>query len=262
MDQVTGEREDEMNLTDLERKLREVEREQQRAKLERQRIERKQREHDERLRKIEQIHACTDHLLYHRQVSQGDALDYWVSEGMTTDTIARYKLGFCQHCPTDREGRPSYTIPVVSNGQLWNIRHRLIGATNGDKYRPHMAGLPNVLFNADYLRGGSDDILIVEGEKKSIVTAQTGFPNVGIMGKSGFDRAWVSRFDRFKHVYVALDPDAISQAIEVASLFGWRGRVVSLPGKVDDLIAKHGATAADIWHFLKLARPAGGERAH
>jgi hypothetical protein len=243
------------SLSDEERRYRKIE--QRLARLERQ-----QREQEERLKVLERMHRCKDHLRYYDQVAQGDALDYWIAEGMTPDTIARYKLGYCQRCPTDREGRPSYTIPVISNGELWNIRHRLKGANDGDKYRPHMAGLPNVLFNADYLRGGSDDILIVEGEKKSIVTAQVGFPNVGIMGKSGFNRAWIPRFDRFERVYVALDPDATSQAVEVARLFGDRGRVVSLPGKIDDLIVRHDATVADIYHFMQVARPAGGERAH
>jgi DNA primase len=118
-----------------------------------------------------------------------------------------------------------------------------------------MAGLPNVLFNADFLRSDADHIIIVEGEKKSIVLAQTGLPNVGIMGKSGFQAAWVPKFARFRVVYVMLDPDAEQQAAEIARLFSGRGRVVSLPDKPDDIIVKHEATRDDLEWYLRRARP-------
>jgi DNA primase len=216
-------------------------------------IERKQAELEARMTALEKMHACRDHLLYHRQMSD-EAILYWNQQGMLYETIERYLLGYCQRCPTDYNHRPSYTIPVISNGKLWNIRHRLVGADNGDKYRPHLAGLPNVLFNADYLRSDNENILIVEGEKKSIVAAQAGFPNVGVMGKAGFNKAWVSKFAPFKRVNVCYDPDAIEQAAEVAKLFGERGRVVYMPHKFDDLMTIYGATMDDIQAMIDLGR--------
>lgn len=220
-------------------------------------LEQKAVEHERRMTRLEQLQATSPHLAYHRRLLRDEAaMEYWFSEGMTSETINHYHLGYCDRCPTDNEGRASYTIPVESNGRLWNIRHRLIGGDPGDKYRPHMAGLPTVLFNADYLREAEPArILIVEGEKKSIIAAQSGFANVGIMGKSGFLREWVPKFERFARVYVALDPDATQNAAQLARLFGERGRVVLLPAKFDDLIVKYGAGAEDIEGFLASAVP-------
>lgn len=217
-------------------------------------IERQQQEHEKRLSALERIAKCTDYLAYHRNMND-EAWLYWNQQGMLLETITRYQLGYCQRCPTDYEGRPSYTIPVINGGKLRNIRHRLIGASNGDKYRPHLAGLPPTLFNADYItQPQGPEILIVEGEKKSIIAAQLGFPNVGIMGKSGFKPEWSQYFAQFARVNIALDPDAIDEAVTIARLFERRGRVVSLPDKLDDLVIC-GATALDIQAMIDLGRP-------
>lgn len=212
---------------------------------------------DRRLSALEQMHKrmyMVDY--YHQNLENTDngALQYWYEAGMWPETIERYKLGYCQRCPTDHDGRPSYTIPVISNGKLWNIRHRLIKAENGDKYRPDIAGLPNVLFNADDLRADSAEILIVEGEKKSIIVAQAGFVNVGVMGKTGFDASWVSKFAPFQRVNVCYDPDGLDKAAEVAKLFNGRGRVVALPDKIDDMIVQYGCTMRDIQAFIDYGR--------
>ena len=102
-------------------------------------LERQQREQEERLSRLERMHKCTDHLRYHQALTD-EAREYWWAEGITDESIARYLLGYCSSCPTDQEKRPSYTIPVINDGHLENIRHRLKDVT-ADKYRPHMAGL-------------------------------------------------------------------------------------------------------------------------
>ena len=210
------------------------------------------REHEKRLSALEQMHRCADHLTYHRALDTRDR-DYWHSQGMTDATIDRYLLGVCYACPTDKEHRPSWTIPVVNGGKLVNIRHRLIEAPKGDKYRPHLAGLGNTLFNADHLYTGADTVLVCEGEKKSIVTTQEGFPSVGLMGMTSFPPAWAVRFESFSTVHVALDPDAQVEAVKVAGLFGGRGQVVTLPCKADDFFVE-GGTAREFAEFLRLAR--------
>ena len=218
-------------------------------------LEAAKEEHERRLSALETMHASTDHRRYwHNLTANTDAIEYWCGEGMTLQTIDDYMLGYCPRCPTDHDGRPSYTIPVLAFGKLWNIRHRLIGGDQSDKYRPHMAGLPSMLFNADYLRSEADGILITEGEKKSIVAAQAGFANVGLMGKAGFKEEWAPKFRRFATVYVALDPDATPRAAEIARLFDKRGRVVLLPDKLDDMLTKYGATADDIEWFIRQGK--------
>lgn len=234
--------------------LSEDEKERRRLEARVARLERQQRETERRLSALERMHRCKDHLTYHNNLTT-ELMGYWVGEGITVDSMVEYQLGYCPRCPTDRDGRPSYTIPVKSNGQLWNIRHRLLDAPSGDKYRPHIAGLPAVLFNADDLRQDAPYILVVEGEKKSIHAHQLDLPNVGIMGMQGFKPEWARRFDRFRHVYVTLDPDAYDKAVGVARLFGGRGRVVRLPLKLDDMVVRYGATADDVRHFIRLGKP-------
>jgi len=218
-------------------------------------LERKQREHERRLSALEQMAKCTDHLRYHESLTD-QALAYWLDEGMTEESIERYLLGYCQNCPTYPESA-SYTIPVINGGKLENIRHRLKKPDGGGKYRPHMAGLGNSLFNADLLEG-AQRIVVTEGEKKSIILTQHGFPAVGICGKRAFKREWLERFAPLEVVYVALDPDATESAKRLAGMFEGRGRVVDLPCKPDDMIVKYGASSDDMESFLRLSRPIGG----
>lgn len=236
-------------LDPTERRLRILEAEQRRARREREEM---QREIDA----LKVMAECKDHLRYHKNLSF-EAIDYWRTEGMSNDTIDKHKLGYCDRCPTDRYERPSYTIPVFDRDgtTLINIRHRLIGDGGGGKYRPHMAGLPVALFNARHTVKPADSIIIAEGEKKSLVLEQYGFPNVAIMGKRAFKREWLEWLASFGTVYVALDPDAVDSAQRLAALFNGRGRVVDLPCKIDDMIVKRGATPEDIRVFLHWSRP-------
>lgn len=238
------------DITPEERRLRRIEAE-QRA------IKQRQEEHERRLSALERMHRCQDHIGYHRALT-ADARDYWHSEGINDASIEAYMLGYCLRCPTASNGSPSYTIPVINGGKLENIRHRLL-QPDGGKYRPHMAGLGNQLFNADFLESkNADSIIITEGEKKSIVLYQYGFANVGIVGKRAFKPEWMARFDRFPLVYVALDPDALESAGRLAAMFNGRGRVVNLPAKPDDMFARYGATPDDFATFLKFAKPVRG----
>lgn len=223
-------------------------------------LERKQAEHDRRLSALERMAHCTDHLTYHRNLTT-EAWDYWMGEGITIDSISRYKLGYCKSCPADWQHRASYTIPIINGGVLVNIRHRLIGARGGGKYRPHMAGLGTQLFNRDVLDAPAEGrIVIVEGAKKAIVLTQSGFPATAVAGKNVFKREWLPLFDRFSEVVIALDPDAVESARRLAALFGGRGKVASFPTKPDDALVLYGAGAVDVEAVLEQARPVKGER--
>jgi len=216
-------------------------------------LERKQREHERRLTALERMSRCTDHLAYHRTMDSDDWA-YWHTQGMWDETIEKHKLGVCFSCPADRQHRPSWTIPVVNGDKLCNIRHRIIDAKDGDKYRPHLAGLGAMLFNADALEEASAEcIMIVEGEKKSIVLSQYEYANVGLMGKRVFQRAWLEQFGRFREVMIALDPDAMDSAYRLARLFDGRARVASLPVKPDDFFIL-GGTVKEFDDYLKYAR--------
>ena len=220
------------------------------------RLERQVAEHDQRLSALEIMHQSEDHLRYHDNLTANDqALDYWYGQGMLRATIDTYLLGYCPNCPT-APGHDSYTIPVMHHGKLYNIRHRLATPNSGGKYRPHMAGLPVMIFNADDLDRHEDrQILIFEGEKKSIVVGQeTGLPNIATMGAQSFKKEWAAKLAKFREVVVCYDPDATTKAVEVARYFGDRGRVMRLPAKADDFFVKHLGSAGDFRQHLSQAR--------
>ncbi len=235
-------------IDDDHRKPTEAERTEMRLRaLERHRIAQ-----ERRLTALERMHKCQDHLDYHRMLDTDDRR-YWNSQGINDESMDTYQLGICYACPTDKLHRPSYTIPVINRGQLCNIRHRIIGAEGGDKYRPHIAGLGNTLFNAGNLYNPKlNTMTIVEGEKKSIVLSQHGIPNVGAFGARAFAPHWAQRFERFQQVHVMFDPGAEDQARQVAGYFDGRGYVVRLPSKPDDFLVE-GGTAAQLREFVRLA---------
>jgi DNA primase len=222
-------------------------------------LERKQREQDARLRRLEEMHQCTDHLRYHQALTDQQR-EYWFGEGIFDDAITKHLLGYCERCPTF-PASPSHTIPVFDHdGRLANIRHRLIEPDRSGKYRPHRAGLGTHLFNASILRQAQQRILVVEGSKKAIVLDQYGWPTVGILGKNVFQREWLPWFKSASQVVIALDPDAAESAQRLGAVFAQHGqhpdvRVAAFPGKPDDLIVKYGATDSDVEAILRLARP-------
>ncbi len=179
---------------------------------------------------------------------------FWHDKGLTDTTIDAYRLGFCPQCPTYQES-PSWTIPVFFRGKLLNIRHRLAEPPSpGDKYRPERAGLPAVMFNADWLLDSREFVVLVEGEVKAMVLSQAGFPAVGIPGANTFSERWVRWFGKQKRVYVALDPGADGHARDIVTMLGGRARLCSFPVKPDDAIVRYGATAAQMMEFLKQGK--------
>ena len=214
-------------------------------------LERKQAEHERRLTALEQMARCRDHIAFHELMDDDDR-EYWHSQGLLDATIDKYLLGICYSCPLAPKFS-SYTIPVINGGKLVNIRHRLV-TTDSDRYRPHAPGLGATLFLADNVYQEEPQVMIVEGEKKALVTSQYGFNVVGTMGKAGFQPGWAPRFSKFERVLVAYDPDATEQAIETARLFKGRGRVVEIPVKVDDLFTQYHGTPAQLQRFIELAR--------
>ena len=62
------------------------------------------------------------------------------------------------------------------------------------------------------------------------------------------------RFERFKEVLIALDPDATDKAQQMAGWFGDRARVVFLPVKPDDFFTTENGTPDDFRLYMRLAR--------
>jgi len=227
-------------------------------------LEKQQLDQERRLTALEEMHKCTDHLKYHTHTDY----EYWIAEGIFPETADQFLLGYCQSCPTFRQSA-SHTIPVLDyNKRLANIRHRLISPNGKGKYRPHRAGLGPQLFNSSILQHPLSRVLLIEGEKKAVVTTQYGWPSVGVMGKNTNERKlsteWLPWFNSVKELIICLDPDAIESAWRLGEIFargGHRGvRVASFPSKPDDMLTLWKANEDDIEGYLTLARPVWGKR--
>jgi DNA primase len=244
---------------EFEKRLSDVELQVIRQQAEISRLEQEAKDRELRLQAIETMLSCTSHVTYHETMPD-EARDYWHEQGINDDSIERWKLGYTQHIPL-WQSRAGYTIPVINNGKLRDIRYRMIYRETDDKkrvpkYLPHCKNLPPTLFNADCLiNPQGKHIYIGEGEKKVIVAEQHRFPFVGILGKNKFDKRWIKWFLQFDKVFVCLDSDALDKASQLALLFGLKGRIVELPepGKLDDLF-NQGFTRNDFCQLLRKAR--------
>jgi DNA primase len=145
---------------------------------------------------------------------------------------------------------------VFYKNSLVNIRHRLINAADGDKYRPHRKGLGLWIFNDAVLKH-CERVVIVEGEKKTIVMHANGIDAVGIPGMSTFRSEWAPLFENHKRVWIALDPGAEKRAAIVAQAIGPNAYVCTFPTKPDDFFFKFGATLTEFREVLRHARPPG-----
>ncbi len=200
---------------------------------------------------------------------------WWHRQGMDDATISRFRLGFCPQCPmaydaTNPSRRfASMTIPIAFDGQLLSLRHRLIDPLDPkDKYRPHQKGSGLHLFNRDSLHTGTcDDVLIVEGEKKTMVLCRLGVDSmIPVVSATGGVSSWLGRYRQiwsvllasYDRVYILFDPGSEAIAEQTAWLFGRRGHMVMLPDKIDDYVLSFADPyegVADVFSALGAACP-------
>ena len=221
------------------------------------REEHEQKRIEQRVSALERLNRSQIHERYYSNLDER-GYEWWIAKGCDPWVIQDYKLGMCPRCPTDREHRRSYTIPLFDQQKtkLLNLRHRLASAENGDKYRPEMSGLgtclafPHHLIDAD--RG-----IIVEGEIKAMVCGAHGFPTVGVFGKRGrFKGSWLSLFPDGP-IYVGFDPDAADSADRLAHGLAKMGKevyVIDWPAKPDDMLVEHGCSEQEWLSYVNLAR--------
>lgn len=186
---------------------------------------------------------------YHEQLTDA-ARNTWGSWGIPDFFIEYWQLGFDPaHTVWTKGGEwttPTMTIPIFEpiTWECSNIRHRLMNPPRpGDKYRPERSGLPQSFFVAEPDNPIKGRTLLVEGEKKAMVSFITAddpaFQVLGIPGKN-MPNYLIDRLQEADPVYICLDPDATSAARKLAATIGIeRCRMIELPDKIDDLILKH-----------------------
>jgi hypothetical protein len=177
--------------------------------------------------------------------------------GVSVDLMKKYMIGYARRCPTYSDS-DSITIPVYYDGDLFNIRHRILRVSDrSGKYRPQIKSIPPALFNADSIDGASE-VVVVEGEFKAIVIEDAvGIPTVGTPGAQVFKDKWVRFFDGVKKVFVALDPNTTTEARKIASAINRivdDVMVVEMPVKPDDFFVKYGGSTSQFMSYLRYSR--------
>lgn len=187
------------------------------------------------------MHSCTSWQdYYHSQRTY----EIWYSEGrMNYQEVDRWGLGYCDHCPVAPDF-PSLTIPVWYKGKLWDIRHRLIGADDREKYRSHLAGLQPFFFNLDVV-SSAKKLYVVEGEKKAIRLTSLGlehcigYPGAQHLGKLPAILAKIG--EHIQEIVFIPDPGTEHKVLEIAGKIKPRSYMVELWNKVDDFIDLYGS---------------------
>ena len=197
---------------------------------------------------------------YHNLIDNDKARGLWRDRGVPDVFQDIWQLGYCNdfiyRTNQGNATSASLVIPIYQIGKddPINIRHRLLYPLNPtDKYRPERRGLKSAPFIADK-DNEHERVLIVEGEIKAMVTYieldDTGLQIYGIPGKNNIGDL-TSQLEG-KDVYILLDPDAETEAIDTARAV--RGKVINLQIKVDDAIIAGYLDAAEIRRMMKSAR--------
>lgn len=231
--------------------------------LERQRQEQAERDRTERTRRMAEFSDRWIAEEHHARLAQRN-YDWWESQGIIRTAVDWWKLGYTPEKHFKHNDlsftRPAYIIPKYDFGwQPVNVDYRLIDPPEGvGKYRPEY-GLPAAPFlSRPDLQTFPDEVFIVEGSKKAMVTTlnskQKGNPPmvIGVPAKT----SWCGVAERVKpcgRVWVILDPDAQHEAHRLAGQIGPAARVITLPFKIDDGFTQHDFSWPDLQKVMRWA---------
>jgi len=182
------------------------------------------------------------HLYFEKQMTSADR-NWWYSRGLDEQTIANFHNGVCHH---ELYGR-CYTIPLLNDGKLRNIKLRLTDkAERFGRYRFFYRNQPlcDVLFNKDALTA-KEKIYLVAGEIKAEV--MTRFDLTALSGVNGCQH-WHPSWDellRGRNICLVFDPGEEEHAFRIGRRLckNSRVRILQLPHKPDDFILKYGRAA-------------------
>ena len=198
------------------------------------------------------------HLYYHQHMSDF-FINEWLNRGIDESYQGLWYLGGCaDFVINDGWHTSTLTIPIMGIGyDVLNIKHRLLKPQKpNDKYRPERSGLgafPPFIAYPDKGYEGSVT-WVIEGEIKTMVTAtitpDSDWQFIGVPGRSQYN-GLVEKL-KGKHVIVVPDPGAEKDAGEFCKAI--KGRWLSLPDKIDDLIIAQQYDADWLFKIEKQAR--------
>jgi hypothetical protein len=230
------------------------------AKQEEEKRERKQRQH------LKALNNGRTKLwnIYHKELlNHPEEVKRLKDDGISRAAIGEYRIGFnpsfnaYDYDASEFRVVPAVTFPHFKDRTkryCINIRHRILDQEYAEKYAkylPWRTGLPQGYFPA-FSKKDKDFIVILEGEKKSIVLKEHGIPAIGLWGinnlKDDWIEFWKTRFDRR---YILFDGDnwnVINTAIRYENRLD--ARAVFLHEKPDDALVQGRVSTNDILYML------------
>jgi hypothetical protein len=194
----------------------------------------------------------------------------WRDRGIPDSLQSFWQLGCNRDFPYWHGGTeyhsPTITIPIFGEGWVpLNVKHRLLSPVDpGDKYRPEVRGLTQGLFLTDPDTELGGQVLLLEGEIKSMVVATTlgsGLGNVvGMPGKTPGKKV-VEQLEAADSITIVGDPDGREAMWELCKAVGKQKCRVLIPdermGKIDDWINKYHPSSDELrWIIMQGAKPA------
>ncbi len=199
-------------------------------------------------------------LRYHRQL-EGAGRAYWRKRGITDFFQDWWELGwrddwsFRQKDGSEHK-TASATIPIRLNGEVCNIKHRLINPPpNRGKYIYQRRGLPRAAFVCNQDRDLSGHVIAVEGEVKAAVVFQTLDDSkaqvVGLPGTNpGADV--IEQLSQADRLTLVMDPGSRKATWElVKKLSKRRCEVLITSDKIDDVINRNQMSARGLRGWLR-----------
>lgn len=206
--------------------------------------------------KIEQAQAVLKDLResmvwikYHDSMTEENR-EQWSQWGVPTYWQDYWSLGYDENHVIYYEGQewhtPTYAIPVFEpvTWNVLNVKHRLMRPPKAnDRYRPERKGLPIEWFVAFTEEPIAGRTLLVEGEKKAMVSFITiDDPKLQVVGTPTCTPPdyLLDKLKDCEPIYICLDPDARGKMPDLAQRLGReRCRIIELPEKIDDMIIKY-----------------------
>lgn len=209
-----------------------------------------------------------DQRLWERYYSQAGKVgrEYWERRGIPGCWQDFWQLGYVEQREFFVDGAPYYTstatIPLFAQGDVLNIKHRLIDPPRQgkDKYRYEISGQPAPMFLCDPDKPIAGHVVAIEGEIKAAVTfARLDDPNVTMVGLPGITPpiGVISQLSQAERVTLVTDPGSRAETWRLCQQIGIDKCWVLLPsGKIDDFIIQADMSRRDLHWLLNNAIPA------
>ena len=236
--------------------------------LEQQAKEAKEKRDAERQRKLAEFSTGELWNELHNRLGK-DQREWWRNAGVPDDWQDYLKLGYTPdrsyRTNSGIEHSPAYTIPYFGLGFVFKtMQYRLSNPENpSDRYR-FEADLGTSYYMTTPSIKISDELIICEGAKKSMVVKIYGEPKTTVLAvPSKVDWRGCGILEAVKdcgRVYVMFDPDCYEQPPEInnwtpqpilfAKEIGKNSRVIECPVKADDAFLMYGMSDEE-WRAMK-----------